>query len=1119
MRVKKILSLAVVLAMVLTVMPAAFAANKTDDVIEAFGSGKRFRVLSENLVTDGTFESGREALAASFKSWNGSEMVALHDTIDIVAGGHDSDNALQIKENGSANKDNNNPDTSKFNFVYQYMLNEGKPVTEEKTYAITMWVKAVATPENGHAGTSKNTITMGASSNADGKDVDNTCNLTGVFGNDGSQNSDQYTKYNDWDRVSAFVKTKANETVCLEIFPRWAGGYYYDDIEIYEVEEIKHDASITVNIVDQDGNELAADIAGTGVDYYAGDTFNGEGISFDNYFVDVKGKRLYEVAKPKDALTLEKGLNDYNLEATLYKELATGENIINNPSFEDDDKATGWTADDGQPAGDVLDDESKNAFQIVHDVDADLEADPPVEAKKQTSDGKNALYLYGGKNKAANDNEKIGHEINTAWDVKPGTKYFASVDVMSAGGASSNARFYIDHSKAETETPPTNPNGAKLEGLVKDQFVTKQYIIDTAADTAKIGFSGNWFLNDGSPIVDNFQLYELKDLDTDITYSVIATTDGTEKGTELGKKENLQGTVGEPVAVKDGDVAKNKRVGKDYYTNKASEEKLVSGKTVYYVGADVVASIIGTDFVSAVGDYEPILPGIVKTVVDHPETVTAEALPVTWDGTKGTVADTGLTLDAAANKLAKTYGLVDTISYAGQDNYERVKAHALKLPKAVDGDFAVEFEVTLFKKGDNWIFLNDAEADYFGDSQICLGFNDGFVAVDGDGKGGRNSADASVMTFEEGKTYTVLVEVDAANNKYTATVKNDAGEVAVAADRGFRKNNKMVKDDKGNETSEVERPYVVNSFVSMTNNGTSDAWIANDNNISVSNIQVYQDGAAAPTVNSIKTGLCFIDEDGDDKDALAISVEIGGDIRTKSLVVTAIDANGQANRHTPDTVVYTGETKAYAAIIPSNANMNYEIAVVDEAGVVTALERYVVLAPMVIDDIAKNVAEYAETGQMARVEKAVEALGQIGLAYQFFGDNPEEVENPEISYAEFVDGRDEFIKANINKDGDKIDVTLTMNEGLFANGFGFKVGIKAGELDGKVGAAALPEGVEGTVFKTVTVTDDGTVTVQAADGTVYTFSLDSVEIEFVATEMADADAADADAAVDFIPEL
>ncbi len=1071
-KMSKVLALIVVVAMVMAVVPCftAFAAEPdADEVLVATATGLKYKVVDDkNYITNGSFEDADGNFSRT--GWYTAEDVANNKpygtteigdpyTTDHFVALDGTKGYIDLNKNGTM--DEADPAEA---FEFALEIPDGKwalgtkwddpstglcsirnvfAVDEPGLYALSYQVMFNGNDhDGGYLKVSKTTH----------KDANSTDEATREEID--AQSAGTVTK--EWKTVVGVVKIDDPETEYVQFWGRWfttgKPGYAFDDFKLRKVEEIKPNASVTANVVDGNGETLVEGFYSTDVEFYSGDTFDGANVNFDEYLL--KDNNLYKVTKP-GAIVLEEGDNPFNFEAELYKTVVGG-NIIKNPSFEEDDeKAVDWTVTGGTPADEAIDDDGAKAFQIVQD----------EEGKKKTTDGKNALYLYGGKHATENQsNTGIGFEINTAWDVKPSTRYFASVDVMKTKGDKTNAyaRFYV----ADAEGKATNKNGDEITGLVSDQFVTKQFIIETNADTAKIGFSGNWFLNDTAPIVDNFQLYELADLFTDITYTVVVTTDGTAKGTEIDRFEDQQGTAGDKVEIVAGKFVNDKRVGKEYYRSKAATIELEAGKTIYYIGADVIATINGAEAVEAttVGDYDPMLPSTVKTTVKtDEESFEAETLPVTWDGTTGTIDGTDVKVDATVNKLDKTYGLVDTISYAGQNNYPRIHDHALKLPAEISGDFAIEFEVTLNKKADNWIFLNNATADYFGPSQICLGFNGSFVAVDGNGTGGRNGSntDAPVMALEEGQTYTILVEVDAASNKYTASIKNEAGEVAVAAGRGFRTNGK------------------VDSLVAMSNTG-SEAWLANDKNFIVSNIQVYQKDVTAPSANEITTGLNFI-TDGEDKDTLVISADVAGELDGKNLVVTAVDTNA---RTTADTVVYNNAATASAAIIPNNANITYEIKVVDtETGFATGAAS-AALYPMVAADITANIAEYTDAAnkdQLQRVDKAVAVLSQGGA----------------------VDPKASFITVDTSTEGTTV---ITLSEELFANGFGFKGAIKAGTAAAVKTTAPADDN---TLYSKITITGNE-VTLENADSAV-TFSLDAVQIEFVATEVDEADAgADAD---------
>ena len=190
-------------------------------------------------------------------------------------------------------------------------------------------------------------------------------------------------------------------------------------------------------------------------------------------------------------------------------------------------------------------------------------------------------------------------------------------------------------------------------------------------------------------------------------------------------------------------------------------------------------------------------------------------------------------------------------------------------------------------------------------------------------------------------------------------------------------------------------------------------------------------------------------------------------------------------------------TKAAAdgvvSVVPANANVTYTVAVQTAGGkaVAGAAAASQALYPLVVADIAANVDAYTADGvSLVRVAAAVKALTEGGAV---------------------VDQNDEIKKiAEVSETGVKISDALYKG----GEGFGFTVGAKAGSGD----AIAAATGEEGKVYQSITFNGDGTVTLEGVDGAV-TFSLDSVEIEFVATEVAETAAADADAELDFIPEL
>ncbi len=1100
MRVKKILSLAVVLAMVLTVMPAAFAAEVGSTVTV---NGVKYKVTGTNIMTNGDFSEG-------LKGWsNAKDGEDLAEGVWTIADGVAMPTVMGASGTGNADSTSDKSvrrvvkvEKNKKYYVTFTLINSGEDVPDSKagnngTGMKGIFAAELADGKNGSGPWKESGLTVygidqygGVSSwNSELNFMDGTTNKAGRY--DGKFKAGE----NKVEYVVTIPETATNPVIVIALGaqigksngsnPDYSNKISYKDFAIQEIDPtpLGPDASVTVNIVDKDGKVLAAGIAGTGVDYYAGDEFNGEGMSFNTYYVIDNG--LYTVAGPEEPITLKSGSNDYNLVGTLYKTLVDGKNLIANPSFEED--AANWTLADGSALGDA----AAAQWEILTKSDTE----------ERVSDQNKSLWLKG----VASDKDS-GIEINTVWDAKPNTRYFASVDVMATKGPKNTAyaRFYSAPAEGEAN------NCADIDGLVTNQFVTKQYIIKTGADAARIGFRGNWFGNDTAPIFDNFQLYELANLDTDITYSVVVTTDGTDKGTELGKLEAQEGTVDTTVEIAAGTIVDKKRAADKYYSNKAASIKLEAGTTTYYVGADVAANIIGFEPVNAVTveGYDPILPATVKPILDKDvEGLAPEALPVTWTDTKGAVADTGLTVDAAVVTYSRAFNptagmiVLSELVQEGVGGGSQTDAwdDAYKFPEPLN-KFTIALYVIYNADGDNHILFNNASDDRTGKDAFKCSHIHIKISQDGiqvrDGKQGEEGTDKlqTVLPVTEGGAYEIIVDYD--NGKYDVyACDTDTGETGIY-------------------TGAVSRTAGAVDGV---------AFVGNNKDYGLYGFTVLSCHVAAeltkelPASADIDVTLDYI-KDGADADTLVIRFNTDAVGKT-----VKIYANDRHNTLVGTAVVEEGKD---IILVPNNANVRYTARLVDtESGYMVGWDSDA-LASLVAADIADNLSEYARKGQMTRVEKAVDVLGQMGLAYEFKGDSAEyETASDEITGAWFIDARDDFIKATVDKtpaEGEtpeKINVTLTMDDGLFANGLGFKVGIKAGYLNGNVGAATLPEGVEGTVFQTVTVTDDGTVTVQAADGSVYTFSLDSVEIEFVATEMADADAADADAAVDFIPEL
>ena len=996
-KMSKILALIVVVAMVMAVMPAAFAETK-DDVI--FVDGKGYKLLSDNVVTDGTFEDGN---IANYHSWDGSALIELDPSISVVEeGAKTGTHSMKVTND----KGTGDPTAG---FVYQYMLNGGEPVEEEKVYAISMWIKPTK---------NKITLTMGASDNKDGKDVNNDCNLTGKWGNNNTQGSDQALTSGEWNRAVAVVKTVPQQTVCLEVFPRYSENYLFDDIEIYEVEEIQPDASVTVKYVC--GNDVVDESVYTQTGLYPNAEFTP--LVRDIYTADAE--HVYKVGEPQ-TITLKSGENTAEIPVTVYKNIV-GDNLIkdNNPGFEDG--LTGVLDKDGK---DIV---AGDRYALITDTEKVSEGNQAFQTLDMGSDV----------------------PIHTAWTVTGGKKYVVTFDAMATKSNGQNSEGSADRynqyawiyankaDAADIIKSGTNVadygagSGGGHINLVLDQFIDKTFVVETEADQTVIGFAGSYF-NDGAPIWDNFAVYELEDLSGDVSYSIIATTDGTANGTVLGEIKG-EGKADEVVKVEAGALAKNKRVDLNYYTNPAADVTLVAGTDKYYVKADLVATITGADFVTAVGDYTPVVPETVTATLDKPvEGLAPESFTVKWaeDGATGTLVDAdekeiGITVKAADGLRAKTFDMADVVSARVQNNQIRTKDATVLFPKEItEGTVNAEMTVQFSANVDEQILFLDHDAiepgtdeetgepngtvksgnvfTYAGVQIVCNGT--GFCPRNG------SATENSILSIETGKPYILLFEINVTDNKYSLTILDETGkQLAKAADKAFR----------------ASGPIDGIAFVSNSCAGDANA----DGRFTATNIQINTDKITAEEVPAAATvkaaGITYLAEG--ETEVLAHVFELGGEYAGQTLKVVAEDAHkprtgsdGIEDTVLDPVVLEDGQTKV--AVVPNSFNVDYTAYIVDtDTGYILDWATAKAMSNAVVADLTANAAAYKTDETLAHIDQAVKALSDMGAVYN--------AEN------KFGDGRDEVITVEV---ADSV-TTITVAPELFEKGIGFKGIVKAG---------------------------------------------------------------------------
>ncbi len=203
--------------------------------------------------------------------------------------------------------------------------------------------------------------------------------------------------------------------------------------------------------------------------------------------------------------------------------------------------------------------------------------------------------------------------------------------------------------------------------------------------------------------------------------------------------------------------------------------------------------------VEVISGNEPVMPEKITLIDESGNEITATA---SWDmdgldftndsfGVKtvtvtGCVAGIDISVDVKI--YPETFALEDIYSKNSQKDAD---ANLVKFPVAATDEFVIEMNVCWNDFGDQWIMLKDSSnANYFGPDQIEVGFNKSgdFRPVDGNGTGGRNTADTTLATLSANTVYRVFIKGNAAEDKYTVTLSTPDGEVMRAEDYGFRSN-------------------------------------------------------------------------------------------------------------------------------------------------------------------------------------------------------------------------------------------------------------------------------------------------------------------------------------------
>ena len=1064
----KILALFVALAMLVSVVPAFTAAAEEVETVDI--NGHRYRVISEvKMPADAGFEGDRSSWTSYF-TWDKSSITPLSEEVQISTENvHSGSQALYVPGNGGTGSINGS-------FVGMFYFNEDEsPVAEEKIYAFTFWRYA----PNGRM-----SISVGASADPYSQTVDYDADFAsqyGSWGNSGGQGSDVTNLTSGrWAREGVLIKTTAGVSTMVKVFARYCGGNYFDDFAIYEIdpEPIQPDATATVRLIKEDAEP---EILGKVENLYAGDTmelpsaYDYEGIVEP----DFEEGMVYTYTNPEPIVLQEGDENYLDITYGPYKQIVS-ENLFADGGF-DSGSLEGWFTGEGTPLADApgtayLEDGALHtvASGSGYGAAGSFETRWPIPEP-------GASYLIGA-DVMATTGTKEGYGHQYAWFLTWGNPdNETGEDGLPVSEQTSVIADYMDGSTAG-QLGSDGSNG--LHPLVADEYVTRAFAYTTAETDTDFGFRTAW-LRDCTAVYDNFFLYELDDIAADpnaVRYNIVYTLDGTAEGEVVGRSPAQRGTAGDVVEVPEGTL-EAARLGNVFYTNEAAQITLEAGVEEYYVPVKALAVITGAvaDTVKTVGDYAPFLPATAKLVTDNEEfnKIYDQTVNVTdWvvDGGKavGTVEGyEGITATAAIETLDTTFTLIDNESQASQNNYEKGQQAYVRFPNYMETSFVIEMTVTLNSAGNQFLFINDSSNDgFFGPDQVAIGLNGNFTPVNGNGSGGRVSEDTGIMAMETGKPYYVLIKVDPENNSYTASV-SDGINSATAENMGFRTNSGMV-----------------DGLVAIGNTNANSP----DGAVQVTNIQVHAPEVDVPDAAGISAGLGYVTADETEK--LTINFTVDGAYAGQYLTIIAQDSVVEGNALTTPTVVYDEpltDGDNLIALIPGSPNMTYTAIVSDANSGYALAKTSAALYPMVAADIAANLKDYTAAKSLARIDQAIEAISAGGAVYDAEGN--------------FGDGRDAFIDVEIGEDS----TVITLDRGLYDKGIGFRASTKVGVK------GDLKDAVKDELFYKITITGDD-VTLESADMSV-TLSLDSVEIEFVETEITQPAADGADADFGFIPEL
>ncbi len=439
MKLKRFLSLAVALCMVLALVPAMASAAVGDTLTI---NGIDYNIVGENLVANGTFETD----AAGWKSWDGSALVDLSPADISVSSNqaHSGSQSLNIITSGGG--------SSKGSIVGQFPLDADVKAGDK--YALSFWF---------YGGTGL-TLTTGLGNTEGSTQVDIDCGGLGNSGSDPISCNISGLTANSWNKLT-YILTAKEDSKFAEVYGRWCGNSYIDDVELYKVEQASAAKA-------------------------AGDTIEIDGVVCEV----VNGTNLITNGSFENA--------DGNFDTTGWLSQSTNADIPNPQTAGDDHFAAGYTQGFYYMGGEY--DLGKTYNRWNKDYTGPRIGNPTDGnwyLMSQWSDGFNGLC-----------------SVKRSFALESGKKYVFMYDIKSNAGNKDAANVYVGTSFAE--------GAGTAAGAITENWKTVSYFVE-ATDTVNTLWFNAYYLGNGI-CFDNFRLYEVEVKETAVDATVTFVTEGGE---------------------------------------------------------------------------------------------------------------------------------------------------------------------------------------------------------------------------------------------------------------------------------------------------------------------------------------------------------------------------------------------------------------------------------------------------------------------------------------------------------------------------------------------------------------------------------------------------------------